>query len=102
MEEKSINGINYRLEKDTLTAEVIWNDGDYSGNIVIPDTVVSDTVSYRFTSIGDDAFARCASLISIIIPDNVTNIGDKAFSDCLGLTSVTIGEGVSTASRFCS
>lgn len=65
MEEKIINGIKYRLDKDTLTAEVVWNDDEYSGNIVIPDTIVSDTVSYKVTSIGNDAFYECSSLTSI-------------------------------------
>lgn len=65
MEEKIINGIKYRLDKDTLTAEVVWNDDEYSSNIVIPDTIVSDTVSYKVTSIGNDAFYECSSLTSI-------------------------------------
>ena len=90
MEEKIINGINYRLDKDTLTAEVVWNDDEYSGNIVIPSTIVSDTVSYKVTSIGDAAFARCTSLISIIIPDSVTSIGNDAFYECSSLTSITL------------
>ena len=90
MEEKIINGIKYRLDKDTLTAEVVWNDDEYSGNIVIPSTIVSDTVSYKVTSIGDAAFARCTSLISIIIPDSVTSIGNDAFYECSSLTSITL------------
>ena len=94
MEEKIINGIKYRLDKDTLTAEVVWNDDEYSGNIVIPDTIVSDTVSYKVTSIGDAAFARCTSLISIIIPDSVTSIGSDVFRSCTSLTSVIIGNSV--------
>ena len=99
MEEKIINGINYRLDKETLTAEVIWNEGDYSGDVVIPDTVVSDTVSYRVTSIGDAAFARCTSLISIVIPDSVTSIGDDAFYECSSLTSITIPESVTSIGK---
>ena len=96
MEEKIINGINYRLDKDRLTAEVICNEGDYSGNIVIPDTVVSDNLSYKVTSIGDAAFARCTSLISVIIPDSVTSIGEDAFYECSSLTSITIPESVTS------
>ena len=78
MEEKIINGIKYRLDKETLTAEVIRKRG-YSGDIVIPDTVVSKKVSYKVTSIGESAFANCKSLTSISIPNSVTSIGDCAF-----------------------
>lgn len=39
MEEKIINGIKYRLNEETLTAEVIRKRG-YSGDIVIPEVVV--------------------------------------------------------------
>ena len=78
MEEKIINGIKYRLDKETLAAEVIRKRG-YSGDIVIPDTVVSKKVSYKVTSIGESAFANCKSLTSISIPNSITSIGDCAF-----------------------
>ena len=44
--EKIINGIKYLLSERKLTAEVIRKRG-YSGDIVIPDTVVSKKVSYK-------------------------------------------------------
>ena len=48
---------------------------------VIPNTVVS---------IGDYAFKRCNSLISIEIPNSVGNIGDCAFIYCGNLTYVIV------------
>ena len=67
-----INGINYRLDEENLTAEVIKKDG-YKGDIIIPETVVFNERTYRVTSIGEDAFAY-SDLISIVIPDGVTII----------------------------
>ena len=93
MEEKIIKGIKYRLDKETLTAEVIQKKG-YSGDIVIPETVVSNKVSYKVTAIGHSTFFNCKSLTSISIPDSVTTIGDYVFGWCESLTSINISKSV--------
>ena len=105
-----INGINYRLDEENLTAVVIELKEDfrladknltaeqlmkavfngYEGDIIIPETVVFDEHTYRVTSIGKEAFAGSYSLKSITIPDSVTSIGDRAFEDCKNLKSITI------------
>ncbi|MBR5238070.1 MAG: leucine-rich repeat domain-containing protein [Paludibacteraceae bacterium] len=118
--EKEINGINYRLNEDNLTAEVIELRDDlrldgtesdaeklikklkkiiengyngYNGDIIIPEAVVFNERTYRVTSIGEKAFAGSYSLKSVSIPDSVTSIGEYAFNDCKALTSkVEIGE----------
>ena len=90
MIETIINDINYRLNEDNLTAEVIRRKGfEYEGNIIIPETTVFNDVTYRVTSIGNGAFADLSSLASIVIPDSVTSIVEGAFSGCESLTSIT-------------
>lgn len=64
MIEQIINNINYRLNEDNLTAEVMENEG-YEGDIIIPETVVFSDATYRVTSIGDGAFCGCKSLTDI-------------------------------------
>ena len=90
-----IGGINYLLYCNR-TAKVIPKNGGYKGNIIIPNTVVSNGFSYRVTSIGTEAFEWCESLKSIVIPDGVTNIGEKAFYQCSSLINVTIPNSVTS------
>ena len=95
MIETIINDINYRLDEDNLTAEVMENEG-YEGDIIIPETVVFKKVSYLVTNIDEHAFYNCKSLTSITIPDSVTSIGERAFENCSSLTSIVLPDGVTT------
>ncbi len=93
-----IDGIYYNLNSsgDTKTAEVTQNSNKYSGDIVIPESVTYEEVTYSVTSIGYAAFQDCSGLTSITIPNGVTSIGNSAFYGCRGLTSVTIPNSVTT------
>ena len=95
MIEKIIKGINYRLNEETLTAEVIKQENGYEGDIIIPETVELK-VAYRVTSIGERAFCQCEYLTSIAIPDSVTNIGQEAFEDCFSLEAIVIPNSVTS------
>ena len=93
-----IDGIDYDLNAETKQATVIrrfWPN-EYSGEIVIPESVEHGGTTYRVTSIGKSAFSRYYGLISVAIPNSVTSIGEYAFSGCSGLTSVTIPNSVTS------
>ena len=78
----------------TYNDELYYNyQGSYTGDIVIPSSVIYDTQNYSVTSIGEEAFRNCQGLISIEIPNSVTSIGDQAFFGCSSLTSITIESG---------
>lgn len=52
------------------------------------------------TEIGDDAFKRCNSLVSIVVPEGVTSIGDGAFYECTNLVSAKLPESLTDIGRF--
>jgi surface protein len=67
----------------------VVNDGTdeyfcYSGNVEIPETAydADDGWYYRVTSIGERAFYRCPSLVTVTIPATVDLIHNEAFVDC--------------------
>ena len=88
-----IDGIHYLLNQSEQTASVVMGT---SGDIVIPETVSYDGISYTVTSIGSYAFQYCSGLTSITIPNSVTSIEEGAFWYCTGLTSITIPNSVTT------
>ena len=87
-----IDGIYYNLNSsgDTKTAEVTENSNKYSGDIVLPETITHNDVTYSVTSIGDVAFYQCIGLTSVTIPNSVISIGLSPFENCSELTSVVV------------
>ncbi len=74
-----------------------WSSSNnYTGDVVIPESVEYNGNTYPVTSIGYHAFFDCSGLTSLTIPNSVTSIGDYAFWGCSGLTSVTIPNSVTS------
>jgi hypothetical protein len=95
-----IDGINYTLNADLNEAEVIKKSEKYSGNVVIPETIEHEGVSYKVTSIGERAFYECIDLTSIVIGGNIASIGTLAFNGCTGLTTFTIPKNVKRIEQY--
>ena len=93
--DSEVNGIWYSFDSNTLTATVIQHD-EYSGSVVIPQSVTYYGSIYSVTSIGNSAFSDCFGLTSVTIGNSVTSIGSDAFRNCSNLTSVTIGNSVTS------
>ena len=73
---------------------------EYTGTVVIPETVTYSGTTYNVTSIGSKAFRDCRNMTSITIPNSVTSIGYEAFYACKGLTSITIPNSVTYISNY--
>lgn len=48
------------------------------------------------TKIKDYTFYKCASLTSVILPDNITSMGSSVFFRCTSLISINIPDGVNS------
>ena len=107
-----VGGIYYNiLSEADKTVEVTYYGGsynyvtnEYTGSVVIPESVTYKGITYSVTSIGDGAFSNCTGLTDVVIPNTVTSIGtvgrnsssSGAFEGCINLTSVKIPNGVTT------
>ena len=93
-----VDGIYYNIiSVNDLTVAVTYKgnsydeiSNEYSGEVIIPETIAYKSKVLKVTSIGDDAFSDCSGLTSIEIPNSVTSIGNYAFYNCDGLTSIEI------------
>ena len=94
-----IDGIYYNLNRDTKEATVTYkalNSSSYSGTVNIPPLITYEGKKYSVTSIGENAFEGCKSLLSFTIPSSVTSIAYMAFADCSSLTYLSIPNSVTS------
>ena len=96
-------GIYYNvLSEENKTVEVTYKgtssyeDSEYTGSVVIPESVTYNGTTYSVTSIEQWAFYNCTGLTSITIPNSVTSIENFAFRNCTELTSITIPNSVTS------
>ena len=83
-----------------LTVAVTYSGGsydsvsdEYSGAVTIPSTVTYNNNTYSVMSIGMYAFNSCRYLTSITIPASVTSIEEEAFNYCSSLISIIVADG---------
>ena len=99
-----VNGIYYNINGNeaTVTYQGSYASqyNEYSGAIVIPETVTNDGITYAVTSIGEHAFENCSGMTSIEIPNSVAAIGSWAFYGCIGLKSIEIPNSVTTINDY--
>ena len=89
----------YRIGNNnvSVTYGLTYNSfNHYSGDIIIPETIVYGGKTYSVSAIEASAFRDCSGLTSVNIPNSVTSIGHHAFSNCSGLANITIPNSVTS------
>ncbi len=93
IEYKNAEGVTiyYNYINDGKDLEIVHTsclEGDFGGDVVIPEEVNYMNRSLKVTSIGKKAFYNCRGLTSVLIPNSVVFIGECAFQNCNNLTYV--------------
>ena len=91
----TIDDIQYTIDKNDSTAVSVtgttgYGDINNKKDLVLPETVEYNGVTYTVTSIGKGAFAGKNGLNSIVIPNTVVLIAESAFASNWGLASIEI------------
>lgn len=86
------DGIYYK----TLTANTceVTANATFTGDLVVPDSVVNSNVTYKVVAIGRGAFNKNRKVTSATLPSTITKIDEWAFSEASGLQRVNIPESV--------
>lgn len=85
------DGIYYTANRTMATVTYKTTDyNTYSGDVVIPESVNHNGVTYTVTAIDAEAFRSSSGLTSVTVPSTVTEIGMMAFYECDHLTRVDI------------
>ena len=93
-----VDGIFYLMNGNNATVTYKGTSyseysNEYTGDVVIPETVTYDGTTYTVTSIRESAFQGCKKLTSLTIPNTVTTIGSSTLRNCSGLMSINIENG---------
>ena len=71
-----VNGIYYNINGNEATVtyqgSYAGQYNEYSGAIVIPETVTNDGITYAVTSIGEHAFENCSDMTSLELPNSAS------------------------------
>ncbi|MBO6013713.1 MAG: leucine-rich repeat domain-containing protein [Bacteroidales bacterium] len=98
--------VYYRITSvSERTAEVTYQPDEfdpnftyqsYTGEVFIPATASYNSVVFKVTGIGENAFRGCTGLSKVILSEGLQYIGAYAFQDCVNLTDVDIPNTVLT------
>ena len=72
---------------DWITESTIKNDGTFADNTKLKTVNITDNKVYM---LGEEAFAGCSSLETVVLPDSITMVYAGVFKDCVSLKSINL------------
>lgn len=79
-------GVFYKiLSVPEMTVSVVKGDVEYTGKVIIPETVNYSNKTFKVTEIGARAFERCYDVTEVALPEGLLIVNNSAFSNCNGL-----------------
>ena len=102
-----VDGIKYKMTAEDKVSVIYLNDEKpgssnpnlYTGDIVIPDQVTYEGVTYNVTSIGNYAF-RNSTITSITLPEGLVSIGKEAIYKTQ-ISEIVVPNSVTNLSESC-
>ncbi len=85
------NGMFFELTSEDLNTVKLapFNDErTYEGDIVVPESIVHEGITYTVTALGDSVFHGCGNLTSVVVPPSITFAGSTIFKGCRQLSYV--------------
>lgn len=79
-----------RSDRKNPEVEYVKTAESKAAKITIPETVTVQSITYKVTSVGSNAFKNNKKLKKVVIGENVTAINTGAFSSCYKLTTVKL------------
>ena len=85
-----VNGLRYALKDNKAT--VVRQLQNISGDIEIPLSLNYNNLNYSVTKIASSAFAGCAAITSIVLPNSIESIENSTFRDCTELQKIVLSK----------
>ena len=97
-----VDGLCYNFLGDSTSVYVVSSNDNssLSGELIIPDNVSYNGVTYKVTEVGYNAFNGCKNITSLSIGNNIKLIGEIAFQGCSGITNLYLGENVKEIGKY--
>lgn len=95
-----VDGFYYEVDLDNMTATIADAENSMSGEILIPRKVSYKNREFNVVSV-IGAFAGNTGITSVVLPNSITSLGDNTFYGCLSLLSISGLENVTEIGNYC-